>query len=242
MRKRAESFLPGDIERRRVPVGKGLGRLHVNQRIDSLPANVRKDLEGYNLTMVGDDTVASAAVARWVMEGLDKYNLCDIAAGLCEKSKGIPRDLMPQIEGVWTTAELAAGDADAQDKLQKIVDAGGEPDSDVTVLEMFLAHLEDLGVKMTRMKVPVGMLLATQRELWADKVYGIADSYLTGDLPSVHDDIIVSSDGYILDGHHRWAALMVLSPHREIGVIRVGRPIHQLLLEAVEFPGVTVGT
>jgi hypothetical protein len=48
--------------------------------------------------------------------------------------------------------------------------------------------------------------------------------------------IIVSSDGYVLDGHHRWAAVKLRDPDGDITAHRVNLPIQSLLAEAINDP------
>jgi hypothetical protein len=97
-------------------------------------------------------------------------------------------------------------------------------------LPAFLAWLESKGVSSRLDRMPVGELKATQREINSDKVEA-----MRGKVRATRP-IVVSTDGYVLDGHHRWAALLVEDPLHQISVIRVALPIKVLLKVALEFP------
>jgi len=49
---------------------------------------------------------------------------------------------------------------------------------------------------------------------------------------------MISRDGYILDGHHRWAAVLTIDPARTMEVIVIDMDMDDLLHEAASFPGV----
>lgn len=98
---------------------------------------------------------------------------------------------------------------------------------------------EDRGISVENTSMPVGKLKATQREINARKVFGMLESLERGSFPSIRNHIIVSSDDYILDGHHRWATLLVNDPGNEMKVFKVDMPIYELLIAANASPGVT---
>lgn len=136
-----------------------------------------------------------------------------------------------------------------QDKLKKdwdeqrrkgkaMVQAGADPNSDKTVMQQMIEHFKANGVKTKKSKAPVGMLKATQSEIKAEKTYGMADSYLKGKFPNIGDSVVVSRDGHILDGHHRWAAMLTVDPSREMDVQVIDMDMDDLLREAQAVPGV----
>ncbi len=109
-----------------------------------------------------------------------------------------------------------------------------------SVISKFLDHMASQGAKVTKdATMKVGELKATQKEINAEKVQGMAASYKAGKFPNIKDAIIVSSDGYILDGHHRWAALLHESPGETMNVHKVDAPIRKILDEANKFEGVS---
>ncbi|NBR01140.1 MAG: hypothetical protein EBT97_11960, partial [Actinobacteria bacterium] len=117
--------------------------------------------------------------------------------------------------------------------------AGADPDSDTSVFDDWVKSLEKDGVKVTKPKkgMRVGDLKATQSEISADAVLRNANKYLTGgDLTG--GVIYVSSDGHILDGHHRWAGLLTADPNANIPVVKIGVPMSKLLEKSFDHPGV----
>jgi hypothetical protein len=147
-----------------------------------------------------------------------------------EKSgKGLPSD----IDGDEREAYYARKDAEAA------IAAGADPDSDVSVFDDWVKKLRKGGVKVTKPKggMRVGDLKATQSEISADAVLRNADKYLRGG--SLTGGVIyVSSDGHILDGHHRWAGLLTADPDARIPVVKIGVPMAELLEKSFDHPGV----
>ena len=71
--------------------------------------------------------------------------------------------------------------------------------------------LADKGVKVTDAEVPSESLKATQTELVGDKVLGMKSVLDAGPSHPAYKKmtapLYVSKDGYVVDGHHRWAAI-----------------------------------
>lgn len=96
----------------------------------------------------------------------------------------------------------------------------------------FIDFLKERGIKSKTSKVAVKTLKPTQNEYNPDKV-----QKLTSAPKSVLSKIIIkSSDGYILDGHHRYGALLELDPNAKMNVIEVDQKMKDLLKSAFEFP------
>jgi len=70
----------------------------------------------------------------------------------------------------------------------------------------FLKELADKGVKAQDQEVDATSLRPTQREISGAKVTGMMAAIDSGKLDLNSERILVSKDGYVLDGHHRWAA------------------------------------
>jgi len=83
-----------------------------------------------------------------------------------------------------------------------------DKNGDVDTEPLFKKMLEDEGIKMVQTEVSADKLKATQSELVADKVIGMMNT-LENDPTneSLTAPIYVSRDGYVIDGHHRWAAI-----------------------------------
>lgn len=90
--------------------------------------------------------------------------------------------------------------------------------------------LKARGIEGTEEMVLATSLKPTQREFSEAKVEK-AKTFTGGDRA-----ILVSSDGYVLDGHHQWLAKA--DKGEEIRIIRLDAPIRKLLTEVAEFPSV----
>lgn len=101
----------------------------------------------------------------------------------------------------------------------------------------FQKYLSDQGVTLSADTMAVGKLRATQSELNAEKVTGIAARVKAGG-DKTPSRIIISADNFVFDGHHRWAAYRLLSPRNTMPVWRASVGIDALLKLAHEFPGV----
>lgn len=96
----------------------------------------------------------------------------------------------------------------------------------------FVKFLKDLGIKSKNEKVEVINLKPTQKEFNPEKVAKLQ----TAPMNVLTKVIIKSKDNFILDGHHRYSALLVIDPHAKINVISVNVGITELLKRAFEFP------
>lgn len=107
-------------------------------------------------------------------------------------------------------------------------------------LPAFQDRLRESGVEFENDEVDPATLKATQSELDGRKVGGIMNAMRDGTMEvNAGDPIWVSSDGHILDGHHRWAAAASISADCDgcvkIPVIVVDMPMARLLKFANEF-------
>ena len=110
------------------------------------------------------------------------------------------------------------------------------PQIRATTVKAFVQYAEDNGVKVRKTKKRVRDLHATQREINGDVVEGLVHV----GLQALLDDrpMLASEDGYILDGHHRWAALLTMDPEQDIDLLEVQAPVRETLALARSFPGV----
>jgi hypothetical protein len=116
-------------------------------------------------------------------------DFCQSGNNMCKGNLEIPRAAMPQIDN--------------------------------NLIDKFLVFLEEIddkisacprsGVYCKPSKTPVDMLIPTQNEIRTSKSNSIALSILRGEMKMEDSPIIISEDNYILDGHHRWAAMKLLS-------------------------------
>ena len=128
---------------------------------------------------------------------------------------------MPQLKGNAIPGTPA-------DKLPK--DKKGEVDTEA----LFKEALKQSSAKMTAKKVDASTLKATQSQLVGSKVAGMTDALKKDPTnPGITAPIFVSKDGYILDGHHRWAAQVGLSLNKDkpvmMNVVEVDMDAKQLV-------------
>jgi hypothetical protein len=149
-------------------------------------------------------------------------DLCKISVPgtnlFCADNKQIPRKQMPQLKAVPDSGSEA-------ERLAKAGELDIDPRTgEVNTEPIFKKMLEDEGIPMGE-PAPrkVATLKATQNQLVGSKV-NMLNKVLSGEQPfegktlspeelkkfqdSLREPIIISNDGYILDGHHRWAALV----------------------------------
>jgi hypothetical protein len=152
------------------------------------------------VSMKIDQLAKAADEAKAKGEKAPNFNLCDITIPgtnlYCKGNKGIPREEMPQFKGYAKPGSIA-------DKLPKNSD--GEVDTEA----QFKVLLKRNGVAVSEpQEVPADQLKATQTELVGAKVAGMTKALETEpNHPKITAPIYVSNDGYVLDGHHRWAAV-----------------------------------
>ncbi len=97
-------------------------------------------------------------------------------------------------------------------------------------LNNFLGSLIGQGVKVDQKSVPANSLKPSQEKLEADKVEALSKN-----IDEIVDKpILVSSDNFIADGHHRWAAIKESGP-KEIKILKIDLPITKLLMKANGF-------
>jgi len=166
-------------------------------------------------------------------EKAPNFNLCQVSIPgtnlYCDGNKGIPREDMPQFKGTPESGSPA-------DKLPK--DKNGEADTE----EFFKQMLEKEGIKVSNpVAVPPDRLKATQSELVGVKVAGMEKALEENPKhPSITAPIYVSNDGYVLDGHHRWAAIVAYNaahPNEQIpmNVRVIDEPIVPLVHRSNKF-------
>jgi hypothetical protein len=90
----------------------------------------------------------------------------------------------------------------------------------------FVDWLENQGIHVQFIDIPVSLLKSVQDHIDLKKVEN-----LTTNLPekALSKPLIISKDNFILDGHHRWLALLNRDPHFAVSAYRVNLGIHELL-------------
>ena len=139
---------------------------------------------------------------------------------------GVPRIEMPQLKG--KTVPGTPADAMPKDKKGK-VDAAAA----------FVDHLQSQGIETDEVtEVAADSLKATQAQLGGADV---ARMMTSPTYDPAKQPIFISSDNYVLDGHHRWAAVVGRDAadgrlgDSKMKVIRVNRPMSELFHRAKSF-------
>jgi hypothetical protein len=163
-------------------------------------------------------------------EKAPNIDLCSVSVPgtnlFCGGNLGIERSAMPQLAGKPRPGSAA-------DKLPK--DDKGE----VNIGKAFTDRLAQLGVDVADRAVPAASLRASQKELVGANVAWMMKN---GDKIGLDTgSIFVSRDGYVIDGHHRWAALVGKDTKNgrlgdvNINVQQIDLPISEVLQFANRF-------
>ena len=165
------------------------------------------------------------------------YDLCNVSVKgtnlfcteklrTAEYPEGVPRLHMPQFKGFAKAGSEAEGFAQSTPDRET-----GRRRYDGA--QAFLHHLETLGIPLETGKVRASKLRASQAQLVGAKVAAMMVSRRTSQLTKGR--IFISRDNYIIDGHHRWAALVgkdardgTLGDLR-MDVYRIDAPISEVL-------------
>lgn len=150
-----------------------------------------------------------------------KFDLCTVSVPgtnlFCGESLQIARKKMPQLKTKVTAGSPAEALLKQQyEKKGKPYDPNGEVDAEGA----FLEHLASKGIKFDKEQTMNSTeMKATQNELVGAKVVSMATAIARPDDAGIPKEnqakvkailtapLIVSKDGYVLDGHHRWAAV-----------------------------------
>lgn len=155
-------------------------------------------------------------------EQAPNYDLCKVTVKntnlFCVDNKGIPRVEMPQLVGTPDPGSPA-------EKFPK------NDKGEVDLGEEFAKFLVAQGHAVTDGKIDASLLRATQTELNGANVAKIAKSISENGFNATNPTW-VSNDDYILDGHHRWAAVVGVSAGS-------GQPI-QLPVRQVDLDIITI--
>jgi hypothetical protein len=76
-------------------------------------------------------------------------------------------------------------------------------------------------------KAPMAKFRPSQNEINKHRVKDVIGAIKAKKLDS--NPLVVSEDGYIIDGHHRWAAYKKLHPDKHVPVLVIKKPVHEAL-------------
>jgi hypothetical protein len=92
----------------------------------------------------------------------------------------------------------------------------------------FIKNIRDSGVSYKEEKVDPNSLKSTQSEFDKEKI-----AAMMIDPKSDKNQVIISNDNYVLDGHHRW--IVAFNKKQKVNVLRVDLPILELMILAKSF-------
>lgn len=130
------------------------------------------------------------------------YDICKASIEgtnfFCAESLGVPRVLMPQLS---SKNPVPGSIADGMPRNEK---------GEVDLTAAFRQYLEEsMKIPVVDTAIDASHLRASQSQLEGAKVAGMVSAIEAGKMSNTDpktDSIFVTSDGYIVDGHHRWAA------------------------------------
>ena len=160
-------------------------------------------------------------------EDAPMFDLCLVSVPktnlFCAETKGIPRAQMPQLSGWPLPGSIA------ETTLPKNRRGG------VNGIPAFLEELDHRDVKVTETDVRASWLKASQSQLNGAQVAKIAAGMRAGTYPDA--PIFVTRDGYVIDGHHRWAAKVAIDTEdNRLGEVTMPvRVIDMEIGEALDF-------
>ncbi len=162
------------------------------------------------------------------------FDLCEISIPgtnlFCGVHKNVARKHMPQLKAKAVPGSWAAKNLEANDK------------GEVNAEQEFVNYLQKKGVEVSDAKIPATELKSTQNQLVGQKVAGMYEALKKDpNIKGIRAPIFVSKDGYVLDGHHRWAAVVCydmgdgVGKSIEMDVRVIDMDIGQLLDETNKF-------
>lgn len=129
-------------------------------------------------------------------------------------------------------------DVDDPKSLYKVADKVDDFLKDPVNKKNFLKGLDDGNppvddkVKIEGTSIEANKLKPSQDSIYLDQsikgyVTRVVEKYLKQILSGklVAPDIFISEDNYVLDGHHRWSAVMALNPEAKMEITRINLPI-----------------
>lgn len=128
----------------------------------------------------------------------------------------VPRKEMPQFTGVPRPGSKA----------------DGLPRTDhgtVHAFDAFAGHMRSRGVKVSDGIAPAKALKASQNELDFGKMHAMAS---TPSFSATKIPVLVSKDGFVIDGHHRWGAQMIRDRTGPVSIRQIDLPARELIREA----------
>lgn len=112
------------------------------------------------------------------------------------------------------------------------IDRSKMPQIKSTLMGDYIRYIDDMGIRVRKKKLPISTLKNTQGHLNKKKIQGLLQK---GGKESLQKPFIISSDNYILDGHHRANALYNIDDKHRANVIQINLPIKKLIQVTHDF-------
>ena len=165
-------------------------------------AEFYRQVSKYRLLKEEDSMVGDVA-SSFAMSG----NQSNLPAG-ADIDLGMGQDPVP-------LSKIARNPAIAQSLVKNGLDDGADPSDDK--------------IKATFENLLPTSFKPTQATLKPDKVKGMIETGIDKPEFLSNMEAIVSQDNAIMDGHHRWAAALVLYPQTPVKVLKIGLPLEKLI-------------
>lgn len=134
-----------------------------------------------------------------------EVNLCETNDDTCRENLNLSRIEMPVIDEDFISL-LEEGELD----IDKV------PNKARTSYLNSGKSLDKNKVQIEDIDIDVNLLKPIQKEIWLSKAIKIAFSE-----KDIKEPIIISNDLYVIDGHHRWAAILLLSHFSETDLVKI---------------------
>jgi len=217
---------PSDLKRRKRPKVLRVKDMDKAAKLAALGYVVEVDSVDEAHTLI--EELARMAVEASKSSGKKiSYNLCNVTVGgtnlFCNESYDLARTQMPQF-----SADLKTGVKEGSRASKLKANDRGE----VSGVDDFKSYARSKGYKLTNRKVQASRLKATQKELGSDKVGGMMNNEK---FDPEGEPIFVSRDGYVIDGHHRWASQLGRDLRdgklgdKYLNVIEIDAPITEII-------------
>jgi ParB-like chromosome segregation protein Spo0J len=96
---------------------------------------------------------------------------------------------------------------------------------DVKKFRNFVKRVYGIKSHVTRRKARE--LKPSQKEISRERIDDLIEN--ENILKKVLVPLVISSDNYVVDGHHRWAAYRLKKPNKTLPVVEIGAPIKDVL-------------
>jgi hypothetical protein len=137
-----------------------------------------------------------------------REDLCTGKSNICKGDIGIPRKLMPQFT------------------------VRNKPFSQRLITDFRRYLKRKYQIKSRKAKRTANDLKPSQNEISRARVEGLIEDDI---IEKQEVPLVVSKNGYIVDGHHRWAAFRMKAPKHPMSVIEVDAPIQDILGISIEW-------